>query len=184
MRKNVVDRRLVVGVTVLVACLWNGVLAPAVYAHHSFAMYDQNQTKTLTGRLTRYIPGANHAQLIFEVLGPVHFPGVTGARSAEAVGAAARTAPAASVQRMIMVRIGIPPSRLLHERYEEVFHAPVPPWQGLGEALVKPCLSGLFGATPEGSERARQSLGLDSMRWVEVVALLEHLQLEVREHSA
>ena len=70
MRKNVVDRRLVVGVTVLVACLWNGVLAPAVYAHHSFAMYDQNQTKTLTGRLTRYIPGANHAQLIFEVLGP------------------------------------------------------------------------------------------------------------------
>jgi hypothetical protein len=37
-------------------------------AHHSFAMYDQSQVKTLTGKLTRYIPGANHAQLIFELL--------------------------------------------------------------------------------------------------------------------
>jgi len=69
MRKNVVDRRLVAGATALAALLWPGVLVPA-FAHHSFAMYDQNQTKTLTGRLTRYIPGANHAQLIFEVLGP------------------------------------------------------------------------------------------------------------------
>jgi hypothetical protein len=37
-------------------------------AHHSFAMYDQAQVKTLTGKLTRFIPGANHAQLIFELL--------------------------------------------------------------------------------------------------------------------
>jgi hypothetical protein len=37
-------------------------------AHHSFAMYDQSQAKTLTGKLTRFIPGANHAQMIFEVL--------------------------------------------------------------------------------------------------------------------
>jgi len=37
-------------------------------AHHSFAMYDQAQVKTMTGKLTRFIPGANHAQLIFEVL--------------------------------------------------------------------------------------------------------------------
>lgn len=48
------------------AVLWS---VPAL-AHHSFAMYDQTQTKTLTGKLTRYIPGSNHAQLIFEVLGP------------------------------------------------------------------------------------------------------------------
>src|SRR5262245_39392478 len=43
---------------------------PAVPAlgHHSFAMYDQTTTKTMTGKLTRYIPGANHAQLIFQVL--------------------------------------------------------------------------------------------------------------------
>jgi hypothetical protein len=39
-----------------------------VFAHHSFAMYDQSTTKTLTGKLTRYVPGANHAQLIFQVL--------------------------------------------------------------------------------------------------------------------
>jgi hypothetical protein len=37
-------------------------------AHHSFAMYDQAQVRTLTGKLTRFIPGANHAQLIFELL--------------------------------------------------------------------------------------------------------------------
>ena len=41
-----------------------------VYAHHSFAMYDQAQTRTVSGKLTRYIPGANHAQLIFELLEP------------------------------------------------------------------------------------------------------------------
>lgn len=30
-------------------------------------MYDREKTETLTGRLTRFIPGANHAQLIFEL---------------------------------------------------------------------------------------------------------------------
>jgi len=43
-------------------------LSAAVGAHHSFAMYDQTTTKTMTGKLTRYIPGANHAQLIFQLL--------------------------------------------------------------------------------------------------------------------
>ena len=50
-------------VAVLVAAL----AVPAV-AHHSFAMYDMNQTKSFTGKLTRYIPGANHAQLLFELV--------------------------------------------------------------------------------------------------------------------
>src|SRR5690606_27749075 len=36
-------------------------------AHHSFAMYDRSKTVTVTGKLTRFIPGANHAQLLFEV---------------------------------------------------------------------------------------------------------------------
>lgn len=40
---------------------------PAV-AHHSFAMYNQAETKTLTGKLTRFIPGANHAQILFQLL--------------------------------------------------------------------------------------------------------------------
>jgi len=52
----------------LIALIWIAVLAVPALAHHSFAMYDQNQNKTLTGKLTRYIPGANHAQLIFELL--------------------------------------------------------------------------------------------------------------------
>jgi hypothetical protein len=31
-------------------------------------MYDQTVTKTLSGKLTRYVPGANHAQLLFIVV--------------------------------------------------------------------------------------------------------------------
>jgi hypothetical protein len=54
----------------LTAAWLTGVLALAApaLAHHSFAMYDTNQTKSFTGKLTRYIPGANHAQLLFELL--------------------------------------------------------------------------------------------------------------------
>ena len=31
-------------------------------------MYDQTMTKTLSGKLTRYVPGANHAQILFVVV--------------------------------------------------------------------------------------------------------------------
>ena len=44
------------------------VLTVPAAAHHSFAMYDQTVTKTLSGKLTRYVPGANHAQLLFVVV--------------------------------------------------------------------------------------------------------------------
>lgn len=37
-------------------------------AHHSFAMYDQSRSLTLTGKLTRFNPGPNHASLQFELL--------------------------------------------------------------------------------------------------------------------
>lgn len=47
-----------------------GVMTTSVLAHHSFAMYDQTVKRTLTGKLVRYVPGANHAQLIFELLEP------------------------------------------------------------------------------------------------------------------
>ena len=43
-------------------------LAAPALAHHSFAMYDMAQTKNATGKLTRFVPGANHAQLHFELL--------------------------------------------------------------------------------------------------------------------
>jgi len=54
----------------LVGVISLGVLATPALSHHSFAMYDQTVTKTMTGKLVRYIPGANHAQLIFDVLEP------------------------------------------------------------------------------------------------------------------
>src|SRR5207244_12436605 len=45
-----------------------GIMGPPALSHHSFAMYDQTVTKVMTGKPTRYIPGADHAQLIFHVL--------------------------------------------------------------------------------------------------------------------
>ena len=41
--------------------------ATTARAHHSFAMYDQTKQETYTGKLIRFIPGANHAQLLFEL---------------------------------------------------------------------------------------------------------------------
>ena len=52
-----------IGTTVLV-----GAGGP-LQAHHSFAMYDQEKVETHTGKLIRFIPGANHAQLLFETIG-------------------------------------------------------------------------------------------------------------------
>ena len=37
-------------------------------AHHSFAMYDQTVTKTMTGKLLRLIPGSSHSQIVFDLL--------------------------------------------------------------------------------------------------------------------
>lgn len=39
-------------------------------AHHSFAMYDQTKTVTLTGVVRQFIPQANHAELQFILLTP------------------------------------------------------------------------------------------------------------------
>lgn len=54
----------------LLVLLLLAVTAAPALSHHSFAMYDQTNTRTLTGKLTRYIPGANHAQLLFQLLEP------------------------------------------------------------------------------------------------------------------
>ncbi len=51
------------------ALVLGAVQAGTAFAHHSFAMYDQSKQETMTGKLTRFIPGANHAQLIFEIVG-------------------------------------------------------------------------------------------------------------------
>ena len=55
-------------VTGLFGVILLGVMATPALSHHSFAMYDQMTTKTMSGKLTRYVPGANHAQLIFVVV--------------------------------------------------------------------------------------------------------------------
>ena len=39
-------------------------------AHHSFAMYDQTKTLTLTGVAYQFIAQANHAELHFYLIGP------------------------------------------------------------------------------------------------------------------
>lgn len=37
-------------------------------AHHSFAMYDMEKSTTVTGKITRFIPGPNHAQILFALV--------------------------------------------------------------------------------------------------------------------
>src|SRR6266850_714649 len=64
--RNVIGRPWLVGGMLGIILL--GIMVPPALSHHSFAMYDQTVTKVMTGKLTRYIPGANHAQLIFHVL--------------------------------------------------------------------------------------------------------------------
>jgi hypothetical protein len=63
-RRHSIGTPFAAATAVIAACAWQ----QSATAHHSFAMYDQAQVKTLTGKLTRFIPGANHAQLIFELL--------------------------------------------------------------------------------------------------------------------
>jgi hypothetical protein len=41
-----------------------------VSTHHSFAMYDQTKTVTLTGVETRFVAQANHAELHFVLIAP------------------------------------------------------------------------------------------------------------------
>jgi hypothetical protein len=43
-----------------------------VSTHHSFAMYDQTKTVTLTGVMKQFVPQANHAELHFILLAPDH----------------------------------------------------------------------------------------------------------------
>lgn len=53
---------------ITIAAAMLAMLATPAFAHHSFAMYDQTVTRTLSGKLTRYVPGANHAQILFTVV--------------------------------------------------------------------------------------------------------------------
>jgi Family of unknown function (DUF6152) len=55
-------------VAAVVVAIGLAITAAPALSHHSFAMYNMTVTKVMTGKLTRFIPGSNHAQLIFEVL--------------------------------------------------------------------------------------------------------------------
>ena len=46
------------------------VTAVPVLAHHSFAMYDQSKTVTLTGIVRQFVAQANHAELHFVLIAP------------------------------------------------------------------------------------------------------------------
>ena len=60
-------RRTWVSAAVLSILLLGVAVVPAL-AHHSFAMYDTAVRKTLSGKLVRFVIGANHSQFIMEVL--------------------------------------------------------------------------------------------------------------------
>ena len=47
-----------------------GLSAGPASAHHSFAMYDQTKTVTLTGVMYQFVAQANHAELHFYLVGP------------------------------------------------------------------------------------------------------------------
>lgn len=47
-----------------------GVCITPASAHHSFAMYDQTKTLTLTGVATQFVAQANHAEIHFYLVGP------------------------------------------------------------------------------------------------------------------
>jgi hypothetical protein len=52
----------------IAAVLFFAVATLPVAAHHSFAMYDTSVEKTLTGKLERFIIGANHSQYVMKVV--------------------------------------------------------------------------------------------------------------------
>jgi hypothetical protein len=61
-------RTLVTAAIATIALL--GILTAPVAAHHSFAMYDTSIEKTMTGKLIRFVVGANHSQYVFQVVNP------------------------------------------------------------------------------------------------------------------
>jgi hypothetical protein len=66
MKKHALRTWAIGGVAAAV-CL--GLLITPAMSHHSFAMYDQTKTLTMTGVVTRYVAQANHAELHFVPLG-------------------------------------------------------------------------------------------------------------------
>lgn len=54
----------------LLALVSAGLYVTPAFAHHSFAMYDQTKTITLTGVAYQFVAQANHAEIHFYLIGP------------------------------------------------------------------------------------------------------------------
>ena len=65
MENRTIVSRIVAGVAAVA-----GLGALPVQAHHSFAMYDQTKTLTLTGVVYQFVAQANHAELHVYLIGP------------------------------------------------------------------------------------------------------------------
>jgi hypothetical protein len=64
--RPIVGRIFAGALTSIVAAL----AALPAFAHHSFAMYDQTKTLTLTGVVYQFVAQANHAELHLYLIGP------------------------------------------------------------------------------------------------------------------
>src|SRR5215475_1024694 len=56
--------------TAAAGALLLGLFVTPASSHHSFAMYDQNKTVTLTGVVKQFVAQANHAELHFYLIAP------------------------------------------------------------------------------------------------------------------
>jgi hypothetical protein len=65
-------KKRIAGVLTMGACLalLAGLFAVPVSTHHSFAMYDQTKTVTMTGVVKQFVAQANHAELHFVLIAP------------------------------------------------------------------------------------------------------------------
>src|SRR4026207_2258234 len=67
MKKHSTRAWTIAGLSILVSLTL--FVIPAL-SHHSFAMYDQTKTVTLTGVVTRFVAQANHAEIHFVLVAP------------------------------------------------------------------------------------------------------------------
>ena len=59
-----------ISITVVGALLCTALFVTPASSHHSFAMYDQTKTVTLTGVVRQFVAQANHAELHFVLITP------------------------------------------------------------------------------------------------------------------
>ncbi len=67
MKTTLTGRWIIAGVLTFLS---SGLYITPAFAHHSFAMYDQTKTTTLTGVAYQFVAQANHAEIHFYLIGP------------------------------------------------------------------------------------------------------------------